>query len=89
MHFRHVRVLQGKNGDLATYKGNCYLGIDAGSTTTKTALVGEDGTLLYSFYSSNNGNPLKTTITSIKEIYELLPKMQRLLIPALQVTAKL
>lgn len=56
-----------KTGDLATYKGNCYLGIDAGSTTTKTALVGEDGTLLYSFYSSNNGNPLKTTIRSIKE----------------------
>ncbi|WP_368183680.1 acyl-CoA dehydratase activase-related protein, partial [Blautia wexlerae] len=63
-----------KTGDLATYKGNCYLGIDAGSTTTKTALVGEDGTLLYSFYSSNNGNPLKTTIRSIKEIYKLLPK---------------
>ncbi len=62
-----------KTGDLATYKGNCYLGIDAGSTTTKTALVGEDGTLLYSFYSSNNGNPLKTTIRSIKEIYGLLP----------------
>ena len=34
-------------GDLATYKGICYLGIDAGSTTTKTALVGEDGTLLF------------------------------------------
>ena len=63
-----------KTGDLATYKGNCYLGIDAGSTTTKTALVGEDGTLLYSFYSSNNGNPLKTTINSIKEIYSLLPE---------------
>ena len=30
-------------GDLESYKGNCYLGIDAGSTTTKTALVGEDG----------------------------------------------
>ena len=51
-----------KKGDLASYKGNCYLGIDAGSTTTKTALVGEDGTLLYSFYSSNNGSPLKTAI---------------------------
>ena len=46
-------------GDLESYKGNCYLGIDAGSTTTKTALVGEDGSLLYSFYSNNNGKPLK------------------------------
>ena len=63
-----------KTGDLSTYKGKCFLGIDAGSTTTKTALVGEDGTLLYSFYSNNNGNPLKTTIDSIKEIYELLPE---------------
>ena len=62
-----------KKGDLASYKGNCYLGIDAGSTTTKTALVGEDGTLLYSFYSSNNGSPLKTAIRSIQEIYSILP----------------
>ncbi len=62
-----------QTGDLASYKGNCYLGIDAGSTTTKTALVGEDGSLLYSFYSNNNGNPLATTIRSIQEIYELLP----------------
>ena len=44
---------QVKKGDLSQYHGNCYLGIDAGSTTTKTALVGEDGTLLYSFYSNN------------------------------------
>ena len=65
---------QVKKGNLATYTGNCFLGIDAGSTTTKIALVGEDGTLLYSFYSSNNGSPLKTAITSIKEIYSLLPE---------------
>ncbi len=62
-----------KKGSLKDYEGNCYLGIDAGSTTTKVALVGEDGSLLYSFYSNNNGSPLKTTIRSIKEIYELLP----------------
>ena len=61
-------------GDLESYKGNCYLGIDAGSTTTKTALVGEDGSLLYSFYSNNNGSPLKTAIRSIQEIYSRLPK---------------
>ena len=65
---------QVKKGDLATYKGNCYLGIDAGSTTTKTAVVGEDGTLLYSFYSNNNGSPLKTAIRSIQEIYSILPE---------------
>ena len=63
-----------KKGDISTYSGNCYLGIDAGSTTTKVALVAEDGTLLYSFYSSNNGSPLATSIIAIKEIYEQLPK---------------
>ena len=62
-----------KKGNLASYKGNCYLGIDAGSTTTKVALIGEDGSLLYSFYSSNNGSPLKTTINAMTEIKQLLP----------------
>ena len=62
-----------KTADIASYKGNCYLGIDAGSTTTKVALVDEDGNLLYSFYSSNNGSPLATTIKAIKEIYTMLP----------------
>lgn len=62
-----------KTGDLSVYEGNCYLGIDAGSTTTKVALVGEDGSLLYSFYSNNNGSPLATAIRSVKEIYSLLP----------------
>ena len=60
-------------GDLSTYRGNCFLGIDAGSTTTKAALVGEDGTLLYSFYSNNNGSPLRTTISAVQEIYGHLP----------------
>ncbi len=62
-----------QTADLASYRGNCYLGIDAGSTTTKVALVGEDGSLLYSFYSNNDGSPLKTAIRSIREIYSLLP----------------
>ena len=62
-----------RRGDLSTYEGNVFLGIDAGSTTTKVALVGEDGSLLYSFYSSNNGSPSATAISSIKEIKSLLP----------------
>ena len=62
-----------KSADLSTYEGNCYLGIDGGSTTTKIALVGEDGSLLYSFYSSNNGSLLATTIRAIKDLYAKLP----------------
>ena len=62
-----------KTAPLEDYVGNCYLGIDAGSTTTKVALVGEDGSLLYSFYSNNSGSPLKTAISAIRDIYEQLP----------------
>ncbi len=63
-----------ETADLSAYQGRCYLGIDAGSTTTKIALVGEDGALLYSFYSNNNGSPLKTAIGALKDIYAKLPK---------------
>ena len=60
--------------DISSYSGNCFLGIDAGSTTTKAALVSEDGSLLYSFYSNNNGSPLKTAIRAVEEIYGHLPE---------------
>lgn len=63
-----------KKANIETYHGNCFLGIDAGSTTTKVAVVGEDGSLLYSFYSNNNGSPLKTSMKALKEIFGLLPK---------------
>ena len=65
------RVLR---SDLATYKGKCFLGVDAGSTTTKVALVAEDGSLLYDFYSSNDGSPLRTTLRAMKDIYTKLPE---------------
>ncbi len=74
---RHGRHHVG-TAELASYKGNAFLGIDAGSTTTKIALVGEDGSLLYSFYSSNDGSPLKTAIRSLKEIYETMPEDVRI-----------
>ena len=62
-----------KKGNLREYHGKCFFGVDAGSTTTKVALVAEDGSLLYSFYSNNNGSPLSTTVRAIREIYEQMP----------------
>ena len=62
-----------KSASLSSYEGNCYLGIDAGSTTTKVALVGEDGSLLYRFYANNSGSPLATAIRAVKEIKSQLP----------------
>ncbi|MDD5939895.1 MAG: acyl-CoA dehydratase activase-related protein [Lachnospiraceae bacterium] len=63
-----------KKGDLSAYQGKAFLGIDAGSTTTKLALVGEDGELLWSFYSSNNGSPIKTAIRGITELDHAMPR---------------
>ncbi|MBQ4482607.1 MAG: 2-hydroxyacyl-CoA dehydratase [Lachnospiraceae bacterium] len=70
---RHDRA-KVRKASLSQYKGNAYLGIDAGSTTTKCALISEKGDLLYSFYSNNNGSPLMTAIDSIKEIYDRKPE---------------
>jgi predicted CoA-substrate-specific enzyme activase len=68
---RHDRA-KVRKGYLSKYHGNCYLGIDAGSTTTKLAIVAEDGTLLYSFYANNSGSPIATTIRAFQEIKGLL-----------------
>ncbi len=70
---RHKKASVPKR-DLSTYKGNAFLGIDAGSTTTKTALVADDGSLLYSFYASNEGNPLRVVIQSLNELYDMMPE---------------
>ena len=69
---RHLREAV-KKRELSSYEGGAYLGIDAGSTTSKIALISEDGELLYSYYSSNEGNPLKVVIKSMNELYSLMP----------------
>ena len=70
---RHEKAKVTKK-DLLTYKGDCYLGIDAGSTTTKLVLIDNEGNLLYSLYGSNEGNPLKSVMNMLKELYHVLPK---------------
>ncbi|MFW5981874.1 MAG: acyl-CoA dehydratase activase-related protein [Halanaerobiaceae bacterium] len=68
---RHKQY-QVERADLSKYKGRAFLGIDAGSTTTKMVLIGEDGRLLYSFYNSNQGDPLDTATTALLELYSNL-----------------
>jgi predicted CoA-substrate-specific enzyme activase len=63
-----------KKEKLSDYRGRAYLGIDAGSTTTKLALIGEAGELLYSHYSNNEGNPLTKLIDILKDLYHELPR---------------
>ena len=60
-------------GDLMAYAGTAYLGIDAGSTTFKAALIGEDGELLWSSYANNKGDVLGTAKRAIADMYGALP----------------
>lgn len=54
-------------------KGPTYLGIDAGSTTTKATLTDPEGYLLYTYYQSNEGDPIEAVRRMLRELYELLP----------------
>ncbi len=58
--------------DLSIQKGPCFLGIDAGSTTTKAVLINESGQLIYTYYGGNKGNPVKSAVKILTELYEQL-----------------
>ncbi len=59
--------------DIASAEGPVFLGIDAGSTTTKVALINRNKELIYEHYSNNDGDPLEVVRTVLKEIYSKLP----------------
>lgn len=59
------------NRDINKYCGNAYLGIDAGSTTTKLVLVDEDNNILYKYYASNKGNPIEVVKEELDNLYYL------------------
>lgn len=63
-----------KRGDLATYAGPVYVGIDAGSTTTKIVAIGSEKEILYTDYGSNQGSPLKIVIKELTGLYKAMPE---------------
>lgn len=67
-----------KEFDITEARGNCYLGIDAGSTTTKAVLINEEGHIFFSHYCSNKGNPVDTTIGILNELYDKLPEKAKI-----------
>ena len=67
-----------KTCDISKFNGNCFLGIDAGSTTTKAALIDDKGNLLYTHYSSNEGKPLEVVIDIMNKIYNILPSNSKI-----------
>ncbi|MGG6314581.1 acyl-CoA dehydratase activase-related protein [Paenibacillus macerans] len=60
--------------ELAGYRGPCFLGIDAGSTTTKLVLTGADDQILHTYYGGNKGNPLASLADALQEMYAQLPE---------------
>ena len=74
---RHEKAVVHKQA-VEDYRGDCFLGIDAGSTTTKLALIGEGGQLLWSFYANNQGNPVKTAMEAVDALRARLPEGLRI-----------
>ncbi|MCL2578344.1 MAG: 2-hydroxyacyl-CoA dehydratase [Defluviitaleaceae bacterium] len=74
---RHGKHIVPK-GSLSDYTGNCFFGLDAGSTTTKAVLIGTNGEVLHTFYESNEGSPLNVARKALTEIYEKLPKSAKI-----------
>ena len=63
---KHLKIRELTDGDTI----NCYLGIDSGSTTTKILIMDEVGSIVYKFYDSNEGNPLKKTVEGLQKFYD-------------------
>ncbi|MDR1778405.1 MAG: 2-hydroxyacyl-CoA dehydratase [Clostridiales Family XIII bacterium] len=70
---RHARARVPRK-DIHRARGKVFLGIDAGSTTTKAVAIDEAKNLLYSFYRSNEGNPLEAVRTMLRDLYANLPE---------------
>ena len=62
-------------GDIETYAGSAYLGVDAGSTTVKAVLLGKDGEILSSLYRSNSGNPIPIIQEYLLDLYRNHPNV--------------
>ena len=67
-----------RKAPLKDYSGDCFLGVDAGSTTTKLALIGAEGELLFSAYAGNQGNPIQTAMDAIEQLRRELPPTARI-----------
>lgn len=65
--------------EIETYVGGAYLGIDCGSTTTKLVLLGEDRSILYSFYAPNRGDPVSLIREQLTKLRTLCGERIRIL----------
>ena len=70
---RHGRA-RARRAALASVRGPCFLGIDAGSTTTKAVLVDSTGAIAWSAYAGNGGNPLRHALGMAGDLARALPR---------------
>lgn len=63
-----------KVSDINNYAEEAYVGIDAGSTTTKVVLIDKEDNILYEYYGSNKGNPIEVVKKELKHIYNICGK---------------
>ncbi|MBE6525062.1 MAG: 2-hydroxyglutaryl-CoA dehydratase [Thermoplasmata archaeon] len=63
-----------ERANLADAEGSLFLGIDAGSTTTKISLIDSEGRLLYTDYSSNSGSPIEVCSHMLRKMYDSIPE---------------
>ncbi len=70
---RHLQA-KTKKRNIKNFKGDIYLGVDVGSTTSKVILIDKEGAILYSYYSSNQGNPLDLIMKIMKDVYHMIPE---------------
>lgn len=59
-------------------RGDCFLGIDAGSTTIKAVVLDEDDRIVFTHYASNEGDPVAAAIEIVKRIQTELPESARI-----------
>ena len=69
-HEKHAIELM----DIQSQHGPCFLGIDAGSTTTKAVLINQAGELVYTYYAGNQGNPINSAVTILTQLYGQMPR---------------
>ncbi|MGL4873508.1 MAG: acyl-CoA dehydratase activase-related protein [Clostridium sp.] len=74
---RHGKA-KAKKGNINEAVGNVFLGIDAGSTTTKVVLINEKDEIIYSYYGGNGGNPLKKIVEIMNDLYKELPSLAKI-----------
>ena len=68
-----------KVSDINNYTGDAYVGIDAGSTTTKVVLIDKEDNILYEYYGSNKGNPIEVVKKELKHIYNICGEKIRIM----------